>query len=98
MIDCVINDKPIKLRPVRFRDVPPDCSVYRVIGANQIKIGKSKWPWRFMKKGQSVLIPYCLATPSQINNAVRGYSRGNGSVFEYRRTEKGVKIFCVKQK
>lgn len=98
MIEAIINDIPITLFPKKFSKIPNADFAYRVVLSKTIKRGKSTWPWRHMKKGQYVLIPYCLATPSQINNAVRAYSRGNGSVFEYRRTEKGVKIFCVKQK
>jgi hypothetical protein len=99
MIDCLINDTPIKLRPVRFRTVPRDSSVYRVVGSNQIKIGKHrcKWPWRYMESGQVVVIGYDLAPCKQVKNALVSYCRVSGAKFEYRKTAQGMKIFCIKQ-
>lgn len=100
MIEATINGNKIKLRPYAFEKVPPETvAPYRLINSGMVKpVPPCDWPFKKMEDGQCITIRYGLASPRQVKTALREYCKHKKSVFEYRRTAKGLKIFCLKQK
>lgn len=100
MIETTINGHKLKLKEFNFEQVPKESSeVYRSTNSSMIKeISPCDWPFKKMRDGRYITIPWGLATPRQVKTALRSYCRASGAVFDYQRTQKGIKIFCVKQK
>ncbi len=100
MIETTINGHKLKLKEFNFKQVPDESSeVYRSTNSKLIKeISPCDWPFKKMRDETFITIPWGLATPRQVKTALRSYCRASGSLFDYRRTAKGMKIFCLKQK
>lgn len=100
MIEATINGHKLKLKEFNFDQVPEESSeVYRSTNSALIKeVSPCDWPFKKMRDGRYITIPWGIATPRQTKTALRSYCRARDAVFDYRRTQKGIKIFCVKQK
>lgn len=79
---------PITKRKLR----PPEAFVGR---ATKIP---NRWPWRLMRAGESVLIPWGHVTVADMINSVNGYCQNaQGATFCLRSTPIGLRVWCKKQ-
>lgn len=94
-IECRINGNNLKLKVTRRKFVEgrgkwTDES-HRAVKTHCDNI----WPWRFMKPGQCVTVPYEYANYKQMQNSINGFTRHAKSVkFSYRSEADGLAVWC----
>lgn len=99
MIECRINGHNLRLK-TQSKPMPETRGNWNDESHRQVKTHRDNiWPWRFMRAGECIIVPYKFANYGQMQNSINGYTRhANGVKFRYRSEASGLAVWCVDRK